>query len=338
VIRTPVPSLAAPAAGLLLAVAALPAPPDEEPAQPVEAAAPAAPADVPAPLRVERGEGLLPVYVPRAESLTYRVHVGWGVIGAALGTVTMTSGVETYQASLIASPIAAEGGDEPAETAWMKAHASGEHLLYSMDSTIETRIQPQVWPRIVHRYEQQGSENRRREILLGWRDDEYMLSYRRDTSTGAPRGTRVWHDAYWRTIPEDSVDMVSGVYLLRTLMIDDVSTTSFPLVSKRDIWLMNVETGAHAIQEIPAGRFQTTEIVLAPEVYPGEDIDDEEAEDEFRGMFGLHGTIKLWAERRTGVVVRVQGLVPVGPVDLEVDIALTEYRGTPTEFQPIGGG
>ena len=68
-----------------------PVPDDLSDVQPIEAAAAA---DGSLPFQIDRGEGVLPLFVPRDETLVYRVDVAWGVIGAALGTVTLTTGVE----------------------------------------------------------------------------------------------------------------------------------------------------------------------------------------------------------------------------------------------------
>ena len=40
----------------------------------------------------------------------------------------------------------------------------------------------------------------------------------------------------------------------------------------------------------------------------------------FEGVFGIHGTMHLWAERHTGIVVRIQGDLPLGPMTLAVDV------------------
>ncbi len=298
------------------------------------------------PHQIDRGEGLLPLFVPWDEELVFDVDVAWGVIGAALGTVTMSAGVEEYRTSLLVAnaPVEASGtnGEEipPPMTCWMKAHAYGKHLLYTMDATLEARHQPQEWPRIVYHSTQKGSEERRRELLLGFKEEKAVSSYRRDTSTGAPRGTRIWRDPELRDIPAETLDMTSAVYLVRTFIMRGLERTEFPVIQKRKLWAITLELGEVLVHETPAGRFDAVEVILNAARHPDDllDVDDEDEGERFEGLFGLRGSIHLWVERHTGVPVRVQGEVPAGPLTLDVDISLSSFRGTPRAFQVVPPG
>lgn len=292
----------------------------------------AAPREGELPVLIDRGDGRLPLIVPRGEELVYRVDVAWGILGAALGTVTMSSGVEPYRRALLVQPSAGEGEEQRAETAWIKARAFGKHLLYTMDATLEARHQPQEWPRIVYRSTQEGSEQRRRELLLGVREGAPTSSYRRDTSKGAPRGTRIWKDPQYREIPPDTLDMTSAVYLVRSFILRGEPETSFPVLEKERVWEIRLSLGQSLVQETPAGRFDAVEVVLDARPHPGETLDEDE---KFEGLFGLRGSIHLWVERHTGIPVRVQGEIPAGPIVLDVDISLSEHRGTPRAFQAV---
>jgi len=276
------------------------------------------------PLRIDRGEDQLALYVPRDEELVYEVHVAWGVIGTALGTVTMSTGVEPFRGSLLVPEK--DPTDDQGKTAWMRAHAYGEHLFYTLDATLETRHQPVPWPKIVYRSSQGGSENRRRELLFGIKDGKPQSSYRRDTDKGAPRGTRIWKDPVYREIPGTALDMTSAVYLVRTFIARGLPEARFPVLDKKELWAMRVSRGAAAKQTTPAGRFDAIQVNLEARPYPGEP----EAGKKFEGLFGLHGSIQLWVDRVTGVPVRVQGEIPAGPITLDVDIQLARFRGTPS--------
>ncbi len=290
------------------------------------------PSSVKEPLRLERGENRQSILVPRDEELVYDVHVGWGIIGAALGTVTMSSGVERYRPNLL---LPQPGDKEAGEryTCWMKAHAYGKHLLYTMDATLESRIQPQEWPRVVYRSTQSGSENRRRELLVGKKKDGIWASYRKDTSRGAPSGTRIWREPVEKEVPEDAVDMISAVYLARTAIADGLSEVRFPLIDKLDLWNMTIKRGEASIQETPLGKFRVVQVLIDPKPFVGEDVDEERVE-RFEGLFGLQGQVGIWMHEGTGVPVRIQGILPVGVLELEVDITLTKYKGTPEAFVP----
>ncbi len=285
-----------------------------------------------APCWIDRGSDELPLMVPRDEELVYQVEVAWGVLQAAIGTVTMTSGVEPYRPSLL---LDGNGGSvEPgAETAWVKAHAYGKHLLYTMDATLEARHQPQEWPRLVYRSTQEGSEQRRRELLFGLKDRKSVSSYRSDTSRGAPRGTRIWKEPEFRDVPPDALDMTSAVYLVRVFIVRGLAETKFTVLEKRRLWEITLSRGETRVQETTAGRFASVEVILQANPHPGE---PEDAKTErFEGLFGLRGSIHLWVELHTGIPVRIQGEVPAGPLMLDVDIQLASHRGTPRSLRSL---
>lgn len=282
------------------------------------------------PLRIDRGEGEIALFVPRNEELVYEVNVAWGVIGAALGTVTMSSRVDPYKTSLLVPAKPTKG--KPGETGWFKAHAYGEHLFYTLDATLDARHQPIDWPRVVYRSSQGGSESRRRELLIGNKDGKYTASYRRDTDKGAPRGTRIWKDPVYREIPAGVLDMTSAVYLVRTFIAGGLESIKFPVLDKLELWDMTISRGPLAQQSTPAGVFDAVQVILVADPYSGE---EEREEKKFEGLFGLHGGIQLWVDRKTGVPVRIQGEIPAGPITLSVDISLASFRGTPTALKPI---
>ncbi|MEW6072515.1 MAG: DUF3108 domain-containing protein [Planctomycetota bacterium] len=293
--------------------------------------------DPPAPpagdLLVPRGEGEVPLRVPRDETLTFRVRVDLGLLSAAVGEVTMTSAVRPYQESLLLTP-GVEGAAAPRETGQFRIHARGDYSLYSMDATIDTRILPQDWPHLAYRYVHRGSENRRREILVGTKDGRRQSSYRKDTKKGAPEGTRIWKDPRFRDVPAATVDMLTALYLSRSLVCDDLRVLRFPLIDKDRLWQLRLTKGLRRRLETAGGTFDVVEILLEPSHYPGEK-EDEEKEEQFQGLFGIHGSIHLWADRRTGIPVRIQGDLPIGPLTLGIDVELASYAGTAPEFQPI---
>jgi hypothetical protein len=265
----------------------------------------AATSDGQMPHQIDRGEGLLPLFVPRDEELTFRVDVAWGVVGAALGTVTLSAGVEDYHPSLLvkpADPKPAPAGtngdhDEPRVTGWMKARAFGEHLFYTMDATLESRHQPQEWPRIVYRSTQEGSEQRRRELLIGIKEGSSVASYRRDTSKGAPKGTRIWKEPDFRDVPEDTLDMTSAVYLVRTFIMRGLRETTVPILQKRKLWLIKLSTGQTLVQDTPAGRFEAVEVILEAQRHPDDEVEEEDRK-KFRSPWTSTSSCPSSAARR----------------------------------------
>jgi hypothetical protein len=285
-------------------------------------------------LRIERPEGQVALLVPRDEKLVFRAHVGVGFLEASVGKVTLKSRVDPYRRSILLGGKKDDDGPQP-ETARITAHAAGDYAFYSMDATIETLVLPQEWPSTVYRYISGGSDPKRRESLLGVRDGVTATSFRQDTHKGAPPGTRIWKAPKEREIPEGSVDMLSAVFLVRTLIQEEHQVLRFPLLDKLRVWQMRVRRGQRGKVETGAGTFDAVEILLEPDFYPGEEIENEKKE-RFEGLFGIHGSIHLWVDRKLGIPVRIQGDLPIGPITLKIDVVLESYEGTPAAFAPIG--
>ncbi len=128
------------------------------------------------------------------------------------------------------------------------------------------------------------------------------------------------------------MDMLGAVYLSRTLLLSGEEEVVFPLLDRTTLWELTLRRGDRKVVEVPAGRFDAIEIILDPKHYPGEPEKDKE---KFEGLFGIRGSIHLWVDVTTGVPVRIAGSIPAGPVDIDVDIFLEEFDGTPDLFKPL---
>lgn len=273
-----------------------------------------------------------PLLLPRDERLVYRAKLDFGLLTAPVGTVTQECRVEPYRQSILLAQPGAESAE--LEAATVTIHAQGDYSWYSMDSTIESRILPQAWPRLTYRQISEGTEKRRREIMLGLREGSFSSSYRKDTSKGAPKGTRIWREPVYREVPEGTVDLLTAVFYARTLVRDDLEELNFPMIDKENVWQMKVRRGKEERIETKAGTFDVVEALLEPAVFPGEDIEQKKVE-RFEGLFGIHGSIRLWVEKHSGVPVRIEGDLPVGPFTLGLDVVLESYSGTPPEFVAV---
>ena len=282
------------------------------------------------PFVVDRGKFNAALLVPLDEHLEFGIHVSLGPAGATVGTVNLDTGVEHFQKSLVLFAPSDEG--EGSKTGWLRAKAKGSYLWYDLKTILDARYLPKKWPSISYFYRQSGSENRRRESLFGEREGRQQTSYRRDSSNGAPAGERIWQPAEFRDIPEGCIDMLGAVYLSRSLLLSGRDELSFPLLDKKTLWRLTLRKGESKVVDVPAGRFNAIEIILDPATYPGEPKKESE---KFEGLFGIKGSIHLWVDELTGVPVRIAGTIPAGPVDIDCDIYLEKYSGTPTLFKPL---
>lgn len=301
----------------------------------------------------ERGEDLMPVLVARDEELTMNVRVRLGLAGSPrLGTVQMRSKVVPHRTSLLVSKGAPEVRGERAE---LIAEAKGGNSLYHLHEVRKSLLLPQDWPRIKHSSVQTGTENRMRDQEIGraeqgaftrfrgdhhcrgcqlqqhfveptwaWQDPQHCKKCKRAEH-------RVWREWQERALPEGAVDMVTAVTLGRTMLLLGESEMTFPLIDEEKLWELSIRTGRVERIEVDAGRFDATEILLETRPAPGEDANPED----FKGLFGIHGTVSIWFDTRTGVPVRISGTVPLGPITLDARVELASYRGTPDGFAPV---
>ncbi|MCZ6597267.1 MAG: DUF3108 domain-containing protein [Planctomycetota bacterium] len=274
-------------------------------------------------------DGFRPLHLQRGEELVYTVHVGFGIVAASVGKVVLSTGTEPYRESVLL--LGSNHEEDERETVWMRAYAKGTFEWYSMDATIESRLHPVDWPQIVYTRVHRGGAGRRRQLLIGTQEGNPFVRYRRDTSTGAPRGTRIWKQPKERELPAAALDMLTSIYYARTLIRENLYSMRFPLVDKTDLWQIDLRRGKIEVQETYAGDFDSVELTFEPKAYSGEKL---EKEAQFEGLFGIHGSIHLWVDSKTGVPVRVQGDLPIGPFDLGIDVILKSYRGTPVDFRP----
>jgi hypothetical protein len=166
------------------------------------------------------------------------------------------------------------------------------------------------------------------------REGAFSSSYRKDTRKGAEKGTRIWREPSYREVPEGTVDLLTAVFFARTLIREELDELSFPMIDKRHVWLLTLRRGKEKRIKTKAGTFDVVEAILEPGVYPGEEIDEDKIK-RFEGLFGIHGSIRLWVEKHTGVPVRIEGDLPLGLINLGIDIVLESYSGTPAGFVPV---
>lgn len=306
------------------------------------------------PFVLERGADRQSIRYPRDEELSYRVSISLGVLGSpTVGTVTMTSKVEPFFKGGVVRPEAIE--EAPLEQAFVSARAEGSYAVYSVVETISTRVLPQLYPRILHKTVQTGTENRQRELSIGRIGEGTSSSYRSDghcrgcedrahfvKSTwpwqdahhckSCKRGEhRVWREPRKKDIPDGSIDMVSAVMLARTVVQQGKPSAHFTLLDREKLWDVELSRGRRGRRKTPAGEFDVVEVLLATRVPESEGGDSEE----FVGLFGLHGSISIWMHPESGVPVAITGLVPAGPINLDVVIELESYRGTPDSFHKV---
>ena len=311
-------------------------------------------AAIEAAVHIDRGEGELPILVARDERLEFDVHIDLGILGSPrVGEVTIATRVEPIAASplLVGAPSPTPASADRSERVVIEAIAEGRYKVYEVRDETSTVILPQEWPSVIHRKVQTGSEHRRRELMLGTRDGEPVAEYRADRHCKGCRSRshylkpawpwqdekhcekckrgehRIWKDPRTRAVPEGTIDMLSSIQLARTMVAKGEQHLSFTMIDKQELWTVDLERGARARHEVEAGTFDAVEVRLSTRVPPSETDRDPE---DFEGLFGIHGTISMWFDERSGRPVLITGRVPAGPFELSARVELARVRrGSP---------
>lgn len=295
-------------------------------------------------------ESLPPFLIPENEQLDFDVVLNLKVASPTVGKFILSAGVEDYVPPLSAEP---SPDVEEDKTAWIRGHAHGAHQAYTLDHVIEARILPQQeWPRVVYRDTQKGSENRRRELKYGRKSGVDWAWYRQDHHCygcgqadhkikkrvwftkrkmhcdGCRRmGHRVWHDSKEFEIPNGSLDMLNSVYATRTMVRQGIDRMEITMLDREKRWDVVLTRGERKAIKTPAGTFDCVAIKLDPRPPEGSD-----QKSRFKGLFGVRGSLSIWLEENTGIPVRLEGIVPLGVISLDVHLELTKYKGTPEVF------
>ncbi|MEE8467927.1 MAG: DUF3108 domain-containing protein [Planctomycetota bacterium] len=296
------------------------------------------------PLHFDRGEEL-GFEVPAGEVLDYAITVKVSGLGESNpGTFQLSAGVDLPSAS---------NASAAGRVGWFRARARAGVLNVRMDQLLEVRILPREWPHVIFRDTLSGTRNRRRELMYGRRDGEPTAWARKDRHCagcdaaehqieggwpGAGRRHctscrrqehRAWRPAETRVVPANAVDCLSALYVARSMVREGLHEVHFALLDRDRDWDVLLTLGEQSRISTPAGTFRCRAVKLSPMPPAGE-----HSEERLQGLFGLQGSLSLWMEERSGVLVRIEGVLPLGPLEVDATFDLTAYSGTPTGFAP----
>lgn len=273
------------------------------------------------PVQVDMGPGQAPLAVTPGEELDYRIRLSVGSVDTEVGRARIETGFEPYRPPLFGAPKDAATGD----VTWIRTTVRGGYQVYNVEQSIETRLQPSAWPRLLQRYDQTGTERRRREVKIGVKDGRNLGELRSDTDDGAPTGGRIWRAPVTFEVPPGAVDSMAALYLSRRLLGSESESLAFLMVDKRRLWNVNVTRGERLVLQTGLGPRDAIELVLT--TTRAEPEEQQVDSSEFEGPFGIKGDLRLWFDEATGIPLLIAGRVPAGPVEIEVEIRLESAAG-----------
>ncbi|MHC4377697.1 MAG: DUF3108 domain-containing protein [Planctomycetota bacterium] len=273
------------------------------------------------PVQVDLGPGQDPLEVTPGEELDYRIRLSVGSVDTEVGRARIETGFEPYRPPLFGASKDGAKGD----VTWIRTTVRGGYQVYNVEQSIETRLQPSAWPRLLQRYDQTGTEQRRREVKIGIKDGRNLGELRSDTDDGAPTGGRIWRAPVTFEVPPGAVDSMAALYLSRRLVGSEAENIEFLMVDKRRLWNVNVTRGERQVLQTGLGPRDAMELVLTTTRAEPDQQQVEAAV--FEGPFGIKGDLRLWFDEATGIPLLIAGRVPAGPVEIEVEIRLEAAAG-----------
>jgi hypothetical protein len=228
--------------------------------------------------------------------------------------------------------------------------AKGGYLGHEVIHSIQVRWYVGTHPRIEIQEELRGSRSSNRVVRIGEIEGKWQVEYGRDRHCkdcqdkrhyvegflpwskpshcdGCQRlDHRVWRPYEYLEVPQDAIDMVSALYFARGFLLSDQEETDLSLVNHDELWSVRLRRGGTRTVETPAGKFDCMRVLIGPRLAAGEALDGEHAE-RFEALFGLHGDIGVWVDRRGGFPVVIEGSAPFGPFDVAIKASLVSRTG-----------
>ena len=267
--------------------------------------------------------------LPVGERLLYRAYVDKAGVTAQVGTCEFT--------------VTANDRGEPVLT----AVAAGKKLGYTLDATMQTTLDRTTLRPKRHTYVQGGSELRQKKLVFSQAGAIYWkMKHCRDERCQDPdhmvegfswvpwregkkhhcdeRNCREPEHLRWRqrgshTFDRVYFDMLSAIYVARHFDFEADTPPTIAVLNDRDRWVVELIVLSRGPVEIEAGTFEAVEVRLQPKA-----TDKGRVPEEFRGLFGMHGAIRLWLDRSTRQPLKVEGVVPLGPFNLNARVELVE--------------
>ena len=291
-------------------------------------------------LSIDRGAGEPALVIRQKEELNYVVEVD-------IGPFKGLSAGEMRFRSWVVDSVDGEVGH--IETVFL-----GQHMGYEHYHRIHSRHSPSTEPALECSDTQRGSRSHRRELRVLERDGIWTAVYRWDGHCGGCKDKshyvrgflglgrskhckkckeakhRVWRKPKERVVPGHALDFLSCVYLIRTLIASGAESVETPLLEKVRLWDLRLKTGERKTIRVPLGEFGCRRIL-----FQAEKPEAESGEAKFSGLFGMEGTMKLWVDEATGVLVQISGKLPLGPLDLGVKIRLVGAKGAPEGLKTL---
>ena len=289
-------------------------------------------ADDPAPapaLAIESLAGIEPAALPLGERLVFRATVEWKGAQVLVGHLELGSFHDENNTTIL------------------HARGKGDRFGYTIDQQITAVLDRDSGQPIAYTNVQRGSEHHTKKLDL---EDGKITYHRREHCRDPectdekhdiaevewkgpiPWGTRSKHcgdrdcgiaaHELWVTkkvheVDEPYVDLLTSIYVARTASFPkDGSPMIIPAVNDDHRWLVEVRQMQQRKLTVTEGTYDAIELSLTPLASDGDN------KKRFKGLFGIHGTLRVWIDSVTRKPLLIQGTLPISVLDLKARIEL----------------
>ena len=286
------------------------------------------PAPAPA-VAVESLAGIEPASLPLGERLVFRATVEWKGAQVLVGHLELGS------------------FHDENNTTVLHARGKGDRFGYTIDQQITSRLDRDSGQPIAYTNVQRGSEHHTKHLDF----EEGKITYSRrehcrdseckdknhdvaevEWKGPIPWGTRSKHcgdrdcgtaaHELWVTkkvheVDKPYVDLLTSIYVARTASFpEDGSPMIIPAVNDDHRWLVEVRQMQQKELTVNEGTYDAIELSLTPLASDGD------TKKRFKGLFGIHGTLRVWIDSVTRKPLLIQGTLPISVLDLKARIEL----------------
>ncbi|MGE4619635.1 MAG: DUF3108 domain-containing protein [Planctomycetota bacterium] len=272
---------------------------------------------------------IVPAALPLGERLIFKATVEWKGAQVLVGHFELAAWTDSSSNKIL------------------HGRGKGERFGYKIDQRIVTVLDSTGVQPISFFNMQRGSEHHTKKLIFGNEQIEYLKqSHCRGEDCNKPEhrvsevawkgpipwGTEkshctekdcknpkheIWSVRETHVVDEPYVDLLTAIYVARTATFpSDGKPLLIPVVNDDSRWLVKVEPLKQEKLIVPEGEYEAIELSLTPYASDGDQ------KKRFQGLFGIHGTLRVWIDSITGKPLLIEGTLPISILNLKARIEL----------------
>jgi hypothetical protein len=273
--------------------------------------------------------GIVPAALPLGERLVFRATVEWKGAHLLVGYFELAAWTDSDSKKVLSG------------------RGKGERFGYELDQRIVSVLESDGVRPLSFLNIQRGSEHHTKKLIF--QDDKihyFKQSHCRDKECEKqehlisevawkgpiPWGTKkahcfqkdcknshheIWFERETHKVDEPYVDLLTAIYVARTATFTpEGESLIIPVVNDDSRWFVSVKPLRREKLKVEEGEYDAIELSLSPISSDGD------KKKRFKGLFGIHGTLRVWIDCVTGKPLLISGTLPISILNLQARIEL----------------